>query len=151
MWKLELDEEYFRVYDSKKMIAGYFDPDYGQVYPKKNSEDIISSMIKNHDKIPGGFLMVPLVKFGLFDADLNTSLMDVKQNVMRVNTHLEKWQEFLKKTDASSHSIGISHTDQDMLTITFKVKFPSPIPLEKNALAEGLHSTLDLLQESNLL
>ena len=151
LWKLELDEEYFRIYDSKKMIAGYFDPDYGEVYPKKNSEKIVSSMIKNHDKIPGGFLMVPLVKFQLFDTDLNTSLTNVMQNVMRVNTHLEKWQDFLKKTNTLTHSIGISHTDQDMLTITFQVKFTKPIPLETNALAEGLDSTLDLLQESNLL
>ena len=35
LWKLELDEEYFRIYDSKKMIAGYFDPDYGDLFPKK--------------------------------------------------------------------------------------------------------------------
>ena len=67
MWTLDLDNEYYRIYDSKKMIAGYFDPDYGDVYPKENSEDIISQMIKNHDKIRGGFLMVPLVKFRLFD------------------------------------------------------------------------------------
>ena len=30
MWKLELEEDYFRIYDSKKMIAGYFDPDFGK-------------------------------------------------------------------------------------------------------------------------
>ena len=64
LWKLELEEEFFRIYDSKKLIAGYFDPDYGDIYPKDNSEEIISSMLKNHDKILGGMIMVPLVKFG---------------------------------------------------------------------------------------
>ena len=151
LWKLELDEEYFRIYDSKKMIAGYFDPDYGETFPKKNSEAIIASMLKNRDKIPGGFLMVPLVKFALFDSDLNTSLPEVRQNVTRVDAHLKKWQEFLQTMDLPRHSIGISHTDKDMLTITFEVKFQKPTPLEKNFLAEGLNPTLDLLQESGLL
>ena len=71
MWKLESDEDFFRIYDSKKLIVGYFDPDYGGIFPKSNSEEIISSMLKNHDKILGGVMMVPLVKFGLFDTDLD--------------------------------------------------------------------------------
>ena len=50
------------------MIAGYFDPDYGEIFiQRKTSEQIISIMLKNHDKILGGVVMVPLVKFGLFD------------------------------------------------------------------------------------
>ena len=44
LWKLESDEDYFRIYDSKKMIAGYFDPDYGDIFPKEKSEEIILSM-----------------------------------------------------------------------------------------------------------
>jgi len=31
MWKLELDENYFRIFDSKKQIAGYFDPEIESV------------------------------------------------------------------------------------------------------------------------
>ena len=72
------------------MIAGYFDPDYGDIFPKNNSEEIISSMLKNHDKILGGDIMVPLVKFKLFDTDLDTSLNNVEEQVLRVNTHLKK-------------------------------------------------------------
>ncbi|MEK0319430.1 MAG: hypothetical protein QQN43_07605, partial [Nitrosopumilus sp.] len=89
LWKLELDENYFHIYDSKKLIAGYFDPDYGDLYPKENSEEIISSMLKNHDKISGGLIMIPLVKFGLFDTDLETSISEVEQNVIRVTEHLQ--------------------------------------------------------------
>ena len=95
MWKLELDENYFRIYDSKKLIAGYFDPDYGDIFPKDKAEEIISDMLKNHDKIPGGAIMVPLVKFRLFDTDLDTSLTNVEEQVTRVNTHLEKMEKFL--------------------------------------------------------
>ncbi len=151
LWKLELDENFFRIYDSKKLIAGYFDPDYGDVFPKENSEEIISSMLKNHDKILGGMMMVPFVKFKLFDTDLDTSLTNVEEQVTRVNNHLQKWKNFLSKTNRQSHSIRISHTDQDMLTITFNVIFSKPTPLEKISLSEELLETLELLRKSDLL
>ena len=135
----------------KKLVAGYFDPDYGDIFPKSNSEEIISSMLKNHDKILGGVIMVPLVKFGLFDTDLDTTLTKVEEQVIRVNEHLQKWKNYLSETNRKVHSIRISHTDQDMLTIAFQIKFSKPIPLEKTSLCEELFSTLDLLQKSNLL
>ncbi len=151
MWKLESDEDFFRIYDSKKMVAGYFDPDYGQISPKENSEEIISSMLKNNDKILGGIMMVPLVKFGLFDTDLDTDISKVEQNVIRVNEHLQKWKNFLSQTNREKHSIRISHTDQDMLTITFEVTFSKPTPLEKKHLLEAIYPILDLLQKLDLL
>jgi len=151
LWKLESDEEFFRIYDAKKMLAGYFVPDYGNIFPQENSENIISSMLKNHDKISSGVMMVPLVKFGLFDVDLDTDISKVEQNVTRVNAHLQKWKDFLSETNRQKHSIRISHTDQDMLTITFEVKFSKPTPLEKKCLLEELFITLDLLQKLGLL
>ena len=151
LWKLESDEDYFRIYDSKKLIAGYFDPDYGDIFPKENSEQIILSMQKNHDPIPGGLMMIPLVKFRLFDTDLDTTLSNVQQNVTRVSEHLQKWENFLSEIMNQSHSIRISHTDQDMLTVTFPLKFPKPVPLENKQLAVELNSILDLLHESDLL
>ena len=151
LWKLESDEDFFRIYDSKKLVAGYFDPDYGDIFPKSNSEEIISSMLKNHDKIFGGVIMVPLVKFGLFDTDLDTTLTKVEEQVIRVNEHLQKWKFFLSETNRKVHSIRISHTDQDMLTIAFQIKFSKPTSLEKTSLYEELSTTLELLQKSNLL
>jgi len=151
LWKLELDEEFFRIYDSKKLIVGYFDPDYGNIYPKGNSEEIISSMLKNHDKILGGMMMVPLVKFRLFDTDLNTSIFEVEKNVIRVTEHLQKWKNFLSQTNRHVHSVRISHTDQDMLTITFQVKFSKATHLEKTKLLKEIFPILDLLQKSSLL
>ena len=151
MWKLDHDEEYFRIYDSKKLIAGYFDPDYGDIFPKENSEQIISLMQKNHDLILGGMLMIPLVKFRLFDTDLDTVLSKVQENVSRVSEHLQKWNKFIFDTKIQIHSIRISHTDQDMLTITFPIIFSKPTPLEKKQLALELSLTLDLLQKLDLL
>ncbi|AFS81230.1 hypothetical protein NKOR_06785 [Candidatus Nitrosopumilus koreensis AR1] len=151
LWKLELDEEYFRIYDSKKMIAGYFDPDYGDIYLKENAEQIISSMLKNHDKISRGMIMVPLVKFGLFDRDLDTNISNVQENVSRVETHIQKWNSVLSEINCEFHSVRISHTDQDMLTITFPILFSQPTSLKKEELVKELFPTLDLLQKRGLL
>ena len=151
LWKLDLDEEYFRIYDSNKLIAGYFDPDYGDLYPKENSEEIISQMLKNHDKITGGFIMVPMVKFGLFDTDLETDINTVETQVFSVQDRLNRWKEFLSKQKLKIHYVRISHTDQDMLTITFPIKFSKLTPLDKKEIVIEISPTLDLLQKLNLL
>lgn len=151
MWKLEFDEDFFRIYDQKKMVAGYFDPDYGDIFNVKDYEEIIERMLKNHDEVPGGLLMVPMVKFRLFDTDLNVTVHEVEENVIRVAAHLEKWKSFLAATATMTHHVRISHTDQDMLTIAFPVSFPGPTPLRAAALAARLEPTLDLLQKSGLL
>ena len=151
MWKLEFEDGYFRIFDSKKLIAGYFDPDYGDLSKTKNPEDIILLKIKNHELVLGGMIMIPLVKFKLFDTDLNTTIAEVKQNVSRVSEHLQKWDTFLSQINNTSHFVGISHTDQDMLTMTFPVKFSKPTILEKSNLLEEILPVLNLLQKSNLL
>ena len=133
------------------MIAGYFDPDYGDIFPKDKTEEIISQMLKNHDKIAGGFIMVPMVKFGLFDTDLEADIQTVETQVSSVMTRLKKWREFLTDNNIKIHFIRISHTDQDMLTITFPFKFSKPTPLEKKEIALEISPTLDLLQKLNLL
>jgi hypothetical protein len=151
LWKLESDEDFFRIYDSKKLVAGYFDPDFGDIFPKSNSEEIISSMLKNHDRILGGTIMVPFVKFGLFDSDLDTILTKVEEQVSQVNERLQRWKNFLSETNQQSHSIRISHTDQDMLTIAFQILFSKPTSLDKTSSSEEIIPTLDMLQKTNLL
>ena len=150
-WKLEFEDGYFRIFDPKKLVAGYFDPDYGDLSAAKNPEDIILSKIKNHDTVLGGMIMIPLIKFKLFDTDLNTNLAEVKQNISRVSYHLEKWDTFLSEINNTSHFIGISHTDQDMLTMTFPVKFLKPTILQESELLSEIYPILSLLQKSELL
>ena len=133
------------------MIAGYFDPDYGDIFPKNKSDEIISQMLKNHDKITGGFIMVPMAKFGLFDTDLETDIDTVESQVTSVLDRLQKWKDFLSKNNLKVHFVRISHTDQDMLTITFPFKFTQPTPLDKKEIAEEISPTLDLLQKQGLL
>ena len=151
MWKLDLDEEFFRILDSKKLTAGYFDPDYGDIFPKENSEQLISQMLKNHENILGGFLMVPMVKFGLFDSDLDTDLDKLESQVERVGTHLKKWRNFISAASIYDHSIRISHTDQDMLTITIPIKFSKPTPLDKSEIIKEISTVMDMMQKFELL
>ncbi|MCY4491540.1 MAG: hypothetical protein OXC46_08785 [Thaumarchaeota archaeon] len=151
MWKLELDEDYFRIYDSKKMVAGYFDPDYGDIRSREDAEEIIPRMLKNHAGIRGGYVMVPLVKFNLFDTDLNIGINELDAQVSRVLAHVSKWKDFLTRSGRDIHHIRISHTDQDMLTITFPVIFLEPVVLEKSALAVEIAPIFDSLQKLDLL
>ena len=58
---------------------------------------------------------------------------------------------FLSKMNYEWHSVRISHTDQDMLTIAFQIKFSKPTPLEKISLSEELFDTLEILEQSGLL
>jgi hypothetical protein len=151
LWKLDLEDEYFKIFDSKKFIAGYFDPDYGDIFPRENSAQIISEMLKNHDKILGGSLMIPLVKFGLFDSDLDIDILTLENQVTRVKEHLKKWKDFMSKTNNNIHSVRISHTDRDMLTITFPIKFSKPTRLDKMEILKEVSHFLDLLQRLTLL
>ncbi len=151
MWKIERDEEYFRIFDSKKDIVGYFDPDYGELFPKDKELELIDQMHKNHDKIPGGFLMVQMVKFRIIDNDKETIIDELEQKLDFVKQRIYQWKHFLLETKNEFHSVRVSHTDQDMLSITFPIKFDVPVSLEKKALLEKLESTLDLLQKQGFL
>ena len=151
MWKIDRDEDYFKIYDSKKDIAGYFDPDYGELFPKDKESELIEHMHKNHDKIPGGFLMVPMVKFGIFGSENEMNINQVQNQIDSVKQRLSKWKNFISETGNEFHSVQVSHTDQDMLSITFPIRFQKPVPLEKNSLLQEIESTLDLTQKQGLL
>ena len=151
MWKIEQEEDYFRIYDSHKDVAGYFDPDYGELFPKEKEAEIIEKMHKNHDTISGGYLMVPMVKFGIFDPDGEMNFDVLEKQLDLVNERLSRWKDFILGTKSNSHSIRVSHTDQDMLSIIFRIKFEKPTPLEKNKILAEIEPILNSIQEKGLL
>ena len=151
MWKLELDENYFRIFDSKKQIAGYFDPDYGEIYPPEKETELIEQMHKNREKVNGGLIMVPMLKFGIFDSDYESNITGLQKQIDLVNERLFNWKKFLSETNNHSHSIRISHTDQDMLSITMPFKFSKPTPLDKNEILNEIKSILDLMHKRDLV
>lgn len=151
MWKLELDGFYFKIYDKKKNVAGYFAPEYGNIYPQDKVEEVIEQMLKRHDKIKNGYLMLPMVKFGIFEEPREMNLDYLLQQVDNVKERISSWGRFLSNKGIRQHKITVSHTDHDMLSITFEIVFSSPVALDKNVLQSEIRQTLDLLQSIGLL
>lgn len=150
MWKIEREDDFFRIFDKDHKIAGYFVPDYGDIFPEDKADKVIEQMHKNHDKVQGGYLTVPMVKFGIFDLDEDMDIMYVESHLSDANSRLGLWKDFLFQNQMH-HTIRISHTDQDMLSLTFPIKFKDTIPLEKNAILDIIQPTLDLLRQKGLL
>src|SRR5574338_1623509 len=150
MWKLERDSDFFRIFDKNHNIAGYFWPDYGQLVPEDKTDQIIEEMNKNHDPIPGGFLTVPMVKFGLFDSNGEIDVLQLSSKLDDANARIDVWKEFLLEKQMQ-HSIQLSHTDQDMLSLTFPIKFQKSISLDKGPILDALGPTLNLLSQKGLL
>ena len=150
MWKLERDDDFFRIFDKDRNIAGYFVPDYGEIFPEEKINETIEQMHKNHDKIPGGLLTVPMVKFGMFDSKEDMDILYLSSRLAEANTRIDAWKEFLLQNQMH-HAINPSHTDPDMLSLTFPIKFAEHTPLDKNSLLEIMTPTLDLLSQKGLL
>ncbi|WKT57810.1 hypothetical protein QVH35_10995 [Candidatus Nitrosotenuis chungbukensis] len=91
-----------------------------------------------------------MVKFGIFGSEEDMDVMYVESHLSDALLRLEAWKEFLLQNQMH-HAIRLSHTDQDMLSLTFPVKFTDPVSLEKTAILGTLEPTLDLLHEKGLL
>ena len=96
-------------------------------------------------------MMVPMVKFGLFDTDLESDVNQVESNVSLVLARIAIWKEFLSENNIQNNFVRISHTDQDMLTITFPLKFSKPTPLNPKEMIDEFTPILNSLQKLNLL
>ncbi|MGI0008955.1 MAG: hypothetical protein ACRD92_04975 [Nitrosopumilaceae archaeon] len=149
-WKLEREESYFKIYDENKHIAGYFDPEYGDIFPEHKINEIIEEMHKKHEKIPGGYLMVPMIKFEIFN-EQEIRLDYLQRRIDHIKERITKWNDFILNQKTSDHKIQVSHTDTDMLSITFPIHFDSPVSLEKKLLITELEITLNFLHEKGML
>jgi len=150
-WRLEREGDYFRIFDENKNIAGYFAPEYGDIFPQEKIDDVIEEMHKKHEKIPGGYLLLPMIKFGIFSLDNEIEMDYLEARMDEVRDRILWWQKFIASQKNQNHKIRVSHTDPDMLSITFPISFAVPVPLEKNALLDELRSTFDVLSNQGLL
>ena len=149
MWKLDLEDYFYKIYDSNKQIAGYFDPDYGKIHSSDDEFEQIQQMHKNADKIARGFLTLPMVKFGIFNE--KSLQMDSLQNqIEQTKLRIEHWQNYVNSFPYD-HTITVSHTDPDMLSITFEVRFDEHTELDKKILSKKLEPILNQLQKLGLL
>jgi hypothetical protein len=150
MWKIEREADFFRIFDKDQKIAGYFVPEYGDIQPEEKIEEIIEQMHKNGDKVPGGYMTVPMVKFGIFDSNDDLDIVYLQGQLADASARLDAWAEFLSQNQMR-HAIRMSHTDSDMLSLTFPIKFSDQIPLDKKIILETIAPTLDLLHQKGLL
>jgi hypothetical protein len=150
-WNLEREGDYFRIFDENKNIAGYFAPEYGDIFPQEKADEVIEEMHKKHEKIPGGYLLLPMIKFGIFSLDNEIEMDYLEARMDEARDRILWWQKFIGSQKNQNHKIRVSHTDPDMLSITFPISFVAPVPLEKNALLEELRPTLDVLSNQGLL
>lgn len=150
MWKIEREDDFFRIFDKDNKIAGYFVPEYGDIQPEDKIEEIIEQMHKNGDKVPGGYMTVPMVKFGIFDSNEDLDVVYLQGQISDASARLDAWAEFLSQNQMR-HAIRMSHTDQDMLSLTFPIKFSDQIPLDKKIILGTISPTLDLLHQKGLL
>lgn len=151
MWKVELDDLYFKIYDQRKNIVGYFAPEYGNIYPEEKTDEIIAQMHKRHEKITSGYLLIPMVRFGIFHENKEMNLEYLSRQLDDVKKRLEYWNDFLSSNGMHQYKITVSHTDHDMLSITLRIAFSSPVELEKNAIQNEIGKILDPLQAMGLL
>jgi len=150
-WNLEREGDYFRIFDEKKNIAGYFAPEYGEIYPEEKTDEVIEEMHQKHEKIPGGYLLLPMVKFGIFSLDNEIELDYLEARIDEARDRILWWHKFITSQKNQNHKIRVSHTDPDMLSINFPILFNVKTPLEKDALLEVLRPTLDFLNNQGLL
>ena len=151
MWNIEQEETYFKIYDERKTLVGYFAPEYGDIQPQEKEEQVISEMLKNHDTIKGGYMMVPLVKFGIFEEGKEMNLDYIVGQLNDVYNRIAVWKDLMASKKIEHHKIMVSHTDHDMLSITLGIIFLNPVPLEKKELGNNLGGVLDLAHQKGLL
>lgn len=151
MWKLEQEEYYFRVFDQRRQVAAYFDPDYGPAVPADAQDEAVEAMWKRREPILGGYLMVGLAKLGVYGVDGPIALRDIYASLGAARRRVREWSDALSAEGGPPASVGVSHTDQDMLTVSFPVSFGRPVPLAERDVAAALSPILDRLQRQSLL
>jgi len=151
-WKLDQEEYYYKVYDEQNNLAGYFQPDYGEIQPPEKEEEIIQEMIKRQDHVYGGMLYVPLLKLNLLDEEHDYDLDHVVASLNASIDRTERWKECITGMPPIIFArVRKSHTDPDMLSVLLGIKFGGPVKLNKQTLLDALKPILDGFHHKELL
>jgi hypothetical protein len=162
-WKIEYDEMIYKIYDRNNNLAGYFFPNYGiecnqepaSELPGEVDEDvIIGAMNEEHKEVSGGEVLVPLVKFDLFDiedehVDLDSISGMMEEGLKRMNA----WKTWMRTNSDRfkiiQNGIYTSREDRNMLSIVLYLN--SKFVLHKKDIGLKLEPILDSLSEFGLL
>ena len=151
-WKLDQEEYHYKVYDEQNQLAGYFQPEYGEIQPPEKQDEIIREMLKRQDYVYGGMLYVPLLKLNLFDENQDYDLEYVVTSLDASIDRTERWKECINSISSIIFANARkSHTDPDMLSVLLGIKFDNPVKLDKQNLIDALKPILDDFHDKELL
>ena len=140
------------MYDEENQLAGYFQPDFGEIRPSEKEEEIIQQMIKEQVHVYGGMLYVPLLKLNLLATNYDYDLDHVISNLDASIGRTEKWKECIAGIPSIVFARARkSHTDHDMLSVLLGIKFAGPVKLNKGALLDAIKPILVKLHYEKLL
>jgi hypothetical protein len=160
-WKIEYDETIYKIYDRNNGLAGYFFPDYGSVINQKSrnkieeEEDIIiDAMNQKHKEVPGGEVLVPLVKLDLLDIeDEQIDLDSAYERMEEVLKRMDAWKTWIESNSDKYNIIGngiyTSREDRNMLSIALLLD--CKFVLHEKEIGLELNQILDSLSECGLL
>ncbi|HZD34549.1 MAG TPA: hypothetical protein VE130_05045 [Nitrososphaeraceae archaeon] len=162
-WTLEYDETIYKIYDRNNDLAGYFLPDYGfvdnQITSNGNDEEkdewiIIEEMNKEHKEVPGGEVVLPLVKLDLLDiedehVDLDFAYGKMEEHLKRIDSWLMWMRSHSDRHNIINNWIYTSREDRNMLCIVLQLN--SRFVLHKQDIILKLKPILDSLSEWGLL
>jgi hypothetical protein len=162
-WTLDYDETIYKIYDRNNDVAGYFLPDYGFVNDQitSNGSDegkdewiIIEDMNKEHKEVPGGEVVLPLVKLDLLDiedehVDLDFAYGKMEEHLKRIESWSTWMRSYSDRHSITKNWIYTSREDRNMLCIVLQLN--SKFVLHKHDIVLKLKPILDSLSECGLL
>lgn len=109
-------------------------------------------MARSGQGVGGAYVMVPMAKFGIFDSDYDSDIDGLQACLEGVAGRVAQWREFAASWPGGrDHHVRISHTDHDMLSITFYVGFGRDVRIEGGDLLEAVTPMLEDLKSRGLL
>lgn len=152
-WKVEYDYNYYKVYDGKGGLAGYFFPHYGDIVPAEKEDEVIEGLHRSHAEVSEATLLVPMVKLDLLDheegLDIGHAIGSLEANLART----KKWGGWLDKNAGVFFIFGstvyTAREDRNMLSIALGIA--GKITLGEKEVREFLAPLLDKLHEDGLL
>jgi hypothetical protein len=156
-WKIEYDYTYYKVYDNKGTLAGYFFPHYNKSTESEDEEidndDAIEKMNKNHEQVSQGTLLVPMTKLDLLDHEegigIDHAIASLDANLVRTRF----WKDWLarnaKELSIYGARVYTAREDRNMLSVAIGIA--GNITLGEKEVKEFLTPLLDRLHDDSLL
>ncbi|MER3407980.1 MAG: hypothetical protein C4292_04270 [Nitrososphaera sp.] len=152
-WKVEYDYTYYKVYDNKGHLAGYFFPHYGSVAPEEKEDEIIEKMNKNNAEVGEATLLVPMAKLDLLDHEEGLGIDQVIGSLEANLARAKYWSQWLEQNAGRFSIVGATaytaREDRNMLSIAIGIS--AKIRLGEKEVKELLTPLLDRLHGDGLL